>query len=458
MQAAGFGLCLSGMVLCAQAPIAATGGGGRVLALPTDFAVLESQEPRKDLACTITPAKPWLGFDLKFHTGYEVGIPLHELVGPGNSLTMIFRVIPENGKPRYFSQHARVPKIEEDATGSAYLQASFDVGEGRYKVDWLMRDNAERVCSAYWRLEAALPSKDKALVLELPPGGVEPADFETFRDEPPVEKAGSEPLLNVKILMNFAPLNAGSTVFQPVDARALVAVLRMIQRDPHIGRFSVVAFNLTERRVVYRQDNADRIDFPGLGEAVRKLNLGTVDMETLSQKHGDTEFLTNLIQKELGGEDHPDAVIFAGPKALLDENVPAKALKEVGEPDYPVFCMSYNLNPHATPWRDSIEHAVRFFRGYEYQITHPRDVWYAVTEMVSRTLNLRDEKRGFAKPAEEAELVAPALVSGASCGICGSPRGLPRAGDRFPETPGSVRADAGEHRGSIPGGSIDQAR
>jgi len=388
--------------LVGQSLMPATGASGTVLVYSTDAAVLEGQEVRKDLPCTVTPVKPVLGFDLKFHSGYEVTVPLHELAGSDNLLTMIFRVIPENRKefPIYFSQRVRVPQIDEDAGGSAFLQGSFDVGEGKYKIDWLMRDRSERVCSSYWDAEATLPPKDKDLSPVLSPGSVKVTDTEEFKEEPPVERTQGEPPLNVKILVNFAPLNSGATVLQPLDTNALVSVLRTIGREPRIGKFSIVAFNLAEQRVVYRQNNADRIDFPALGNSLRQLNLGTIDLKTLSQKHGDTEFLANLIRKELGGQDHPDAVVFAGPKALLDENVSQDTLKGVSEPDYPVFYMNYNLNPQATPWRDAIGHAVKYFKGYEYTISRPRDLWYAVSEMVSRTLKSKNGKRASGAPAQ----------------------------------------------------------
>jgi len=33
----------------------------------SDLAVLEARDIRKDLACTVTPVKPEVGFDLRFH-------------------------------------------------------------------------------------------------------------------------------------------------------------------------------------------------------------------------------------------------------------------------------------------------------------------------------------------------------------------------------------------------------
>jgi len=388
---AGLGL---GGPLAAQAPIVGAGPSGAVRILGTDLAILEVEEPRKDLPCVVTPAKPVLGFDLRFHTGYEVSVPLRELAGLENLLTMIFRVTPENQKEvsHYFVQRVRVPPIDAEARGDAYLQGTFDVGEGRYHIDWLMRDRAERVCSFYWETEAELSPRDKQMSVALAPSAVASAESEAFREEPPVTRAAGE-ALNVKILVNFAPQNAHASALLPQETHALVSILRSLSREPRFGRFSLVAFNLQEQRILYRQDNADRIDFPGLGEALETLKLGTIDVKRLAQKHGDTEFLTGLIQREMNDASHPDALIFAGPKVLLEENVPVESLKESGEVEYPVFYMNYNLDPQSNPWRDAIGRAVRFFRGQEFTISRPRDLWSAVTEMVGRIVSMRASRR-----------------------------------------------------------------
>src|SRR5579883_2959860 len=127
-----------------QSPIQQTSGGIHIF--NTDMAVLEAQEIRKDLPCTVTPEKPSLGFDLRFHAGYEVSVPLKDLSGLENQLTILFRITPDNKKdePSYFVQHIRVPSIEDDAKGDANLSGSIDLGEGTYHVDWLMRDRGER--------------------------------------------------------------------------------------------------------------------------------------------------------------------------------------------------------------------------------------------------------------------------------------------------------------------------
>jgi hypothetical protein len=369
--------------LTAQAPM-----GNAVRINPSDLTVLEAREVRKDLVCTVTPGKPELGFDLRFHVGFDVSVPLNELSGNENQLTILFRVIPDSHKdqPSYFVQHIHVPEIADDAKGDANLRGTVDLGEGSYHVDWLMRDRSERVCSFYWDSEAALPAKDKQVELALTPGSVERAVLEQFGEEPPVQRTVVTTPLNIKVLVNFAPQFSDASAMRASDTMALVTMLRRIAREPNFGKFTLVAFNIQEQRVVYRQSSADKIDFPALGEAVHNIKLGTVDVKRLSQKHGEIEFLTDLIKKEVAaGGDHPDAVIFAGPKIMLDDSMPEDQIRPFAtDVDFPVFYVNYNLYPLDMPWKDTVSHAVKLFRGTEYTISRPRDLWFAVSEMVSR--------------------------------------------------------------------------
>lgn len=359
--------------------------GGAVHTFSTDEAILESQETRKDIGCTVDPMKPALGFDLRFHAGYDVTVPMKDLAGSDNMLTMIFRVTPEKDKdhPVYFSKRFNVPKIEDDAKGEAFLEGTFDVGEGSYHVDWLMRDRAERVCSSFWDTTASLSSKDKEVALHIAPGEVEPADSELFKQEPPVPRDEQSGPLNVKVMVNFAPQKFASATLQPLDTNALVSILRNISREPRIRTFSIVAFNMQEQKVLYRQDESEQIDFPALGDSLNALKMGTVNYKQLGQKHSDVEFLSNLITQEMNNS-HADAVIFAGPKVMLNEAVPPESLKQVESINFPVFYMNYNLYPQANPWRDAIGNTVKKLRGYEYTISRPRDLWVAWTDIVSR--------------------------------------------------------------------------
>jgi hypothetical protein len=368
---------------CAQIPL--VGVGTQIQINGSDLAVLETQDVRKDLSCSVDPVKPSLGFDLRFHAGYDISLPLRDVAGNENLLSILVRVTPDARKddPSYFVQRIRVPKLPDDAKGEADLGGLFDLGEGKYHVDLLMKDRSERVCSFYWDAEATLADRDKEIQPAIAAGAVERAEYEQFNEEPPVERAPGKPL-NIKILVNFAPQNSSLSSLRPIDTLALVTVLRRLSREPQFGKFSVVAFNVQEQRVLYRQSSAERIDFPALGRAIQGVEPGKVDLKQLSQKHGEVSFLSDLIKKEISN-DHPDALIFAGPKVLLDDSVPEEDLKPLAsDVTYPVFYMNYNLNPQAVPWKDAIGKAIRNFRGTEFSISRPRDLWFAVSEVVSR--------------------------------------------------------------------------
>lgn len=356
----------------------------------TDAAVLDTEEVKKDLPCVVTPVKPLLGFDMRFHSGYDILVPLSELSGDGNELTIIFRVNSASKKdaPVYFTQRYSVPAVDEEAKGDALLQGGFDLGEGEYHVDWMMRDRMERVCSQNWDISAALTSRDEGVKLAAAPDSIEASDKEFFKQDPPVSRVNADKALNVKVLINFAPQQSFASTMMPIDTSALVSILRNISREPTIYKFSVVAFNVNEQRVVYRQEETDQIDFPELGKALGTIKPGIVDYKQLVDKHSGSEFLARLISDELGS-NKSDAVIFAGPKVPADDSVSSEDIKELAGLSYPVFYMNYNLSPQQNPWRDPIGVVVKKLRGFEYTISRPRDLWTSWADIIGRISKLK---------------------------------------------------------------------
>lgn len=382
----------------AQEVLSGPAPDSRPILITGDLAVLEAGEPRKDLNCKVTPDKAILGWDLKFHAGYEVEVPLKELEGLGNMLGIVFRVVAKGGdrEPVYFSQKVRVPPLTA-ASGDVSLAGTFNLGEGTYHVDWLMRDFVGRFCSSYWDLEVALPKEDKQISVALPAQAIQHSEGEQFQPEPPVQRGHQEPPLHVKILMNFEPQRPESAALDPQDLVVPVSILRGLSRDLRIGRISLVAFNLQERRILYQENSSDQIDFPSMGNALNQLTMGTVDVSQLENKNGDMEFLSSLVKSQTSADDHADGLIFVGPKMLTGSSVPQEDLRQIGELQYPVFYMNYTHVPEDILCRDAIGRIVRFFKGREYTIDAPRDLWNAVSEVVARIAKTKQTKS--VKPA-----------------------------------------------------------
>lgn len=361
----------------------------------SDLAALNAEQERKDFQCDMEIVQPFLDFDLRLHSGYRATVPLRNLAGAGRVLA-VFRVTPEErpGAPVYFSQEFEVPPLSADAKGYASFSGLFDLGVGKYRVDWLIRNSNQHVYASHWQLDAKPPKVGGTLALTLPPGTVQEFTSDRFRAETPM--GGSRDGLYVKVLVNFAPQDDRETVLRNTDLDALVSILRSIAREPRFSRFSLTAVNVNEERIIHRQDTADSIDFPALGASLAHSNPGTIDVKQLEQKHGRSVFLTKLFNEAMGSAERPDMLIIVGPKAMLSQKAALDGIRAAGGPDCPVVYLNYLANPLANPWKDTIADAVKSLKGHIYTITKPRDLWSAWSSMLEQTVAARRPGRTVA--------------------------------------------------------------
>jgi len=128
-----------------------------------------------------------------------------------------------------------------------------------------------------------------------------------------------------------------------------------------------------------------RINFPALGEAVESIHGGVVDANQLQDEDSGPRFLGNLLAAHLGSQDpQPDAIIFVGPKLVLEKKISGQLLATDGHVTSPLFYLIYDRNPRSFPWRDSISKVLRTYKGLEYSITLPRDFGRAMKDMMVR--------------------------------------------------------------------------
>ena len=351
-----------------------------------DMAVLESSEPRKDLACQLTPERPYLGFDLRFHAHYRVTVPIKVLGDAGGWLQVVMRVRPtgDSEQPVYLAHRLIVPDFPLGVKGEGVLAGGFDLGLGRYQVDWLMRDGGGRVCSSHWKLEASLGG-GQDLPLTLAPNMVTGREEGSSADEPALERPASPPL-HVKVLLNLSPAKPQESILKPHEAAVLLSILRGITREPGVSRFSVVAFNLRAQKIIYREECADKIDFAALSKAAQLPSAGTINYRLLRDSQSETHFVTTLLTDHLGTQTGTlDAVIIIGRKVTIEKKVSLDQLKTGGRAPYPIFYLSYNPNPFDEPFADTIGSALKAYKGaLAYDIVVPHDLGVALRDMLFR--------------------------------------------------------------------------
>jgi hypothetical protein len=352
----------------------------------TDMSVLASRERRADFSCHVTTDRPALGFDLRFHSDYRVTVPIKVLADVGGRLQTVIRVTPSanSEEPVYLVHQYSVPALQSGEKWEGALAGGFDLGPGRYQVDWMMRDGRGRVCSLHWELDAKLSGSEQRLPLTIDPNKVAERLKGAFDEEPPTERSATRPL-QVKFLLNLSPGQPDESILSSEDAAALLSILRSITRVPGIRCFALVAFNLREQKILNRQSNRD-IDFVQLRQAVQSRTAGTINYHLLQDRQSETHFVTKLLTDQLGAAAaSPDAIIIIGRKVTLDKKVPLERLKEGGAISCPIFYLNYNPKPMDNPWRDTLSSALKAYKGaLEYEIVLPRDWGEAMRDMLSR--------------------------------------------------------------------------
>jgi hypothetical protein len=367
----------------AQSLLSGTASNLPLRLLTSDSAVLDLGEPKRDLPCTVSVIKPQLEFDFMFHTGYRVSLPLRELAGPENLLTMVFRVTAATGgsEPAYFTQKIRVPAIASDQGGDAAFEGAFLVGRGKYQVDWLMRDRDERFCTNFWNVTARLNPKDTLLAQAVLQDVVKPMPPDPFVDEPATDPAWAGRRLSVQVLVNFAPRHPAGAIIAPDELRDVSGILRQINREPSIERYTFVACSLQPYKVIHRQQGVRQIDLPDLGRAVSTVELGRVSVDQLAMKDGASSFVAEVILEDFERE-RPDAIILISPKSDVELKLPREVLNRLQ--GCPVFYLNYGHNRDPFYFVDTFGTAVRQLRGFAYTISQPRDLVIAWSDIVSR--------------------------------------------------------------------------
>jgi hypothetical protein len=341
---------------------------------------LEAQRSRRDLPCVVTSPKPELGFDFMFHTGYQVEVPVREMAGDGNELTIQFRVVPQDrpDDASYMVQRVSVPALEAHSRGEGRLYGIFTLGEGRYHVDWLMYDQRDRICAMSWDLEAKLNSKDSQLRPWIPRALVQLLR-PLFASEPPLMRVPGNGSPRFSIIVNYP----SAALIGDHGLYGLLAILRQMGRDLRIQPYSIIICSFETQQVVYRQGNeGGGIDLPALGEALQSAKLGTVDAKRLVSTRSPAQFAADLIRQQLE-EDKSDALVVLGPKEGSETTVPRESLESFDKLGKPAFYLSY-VTGQVGPWRDPISSIMKHLRGFEYRIDRPKDFFNAWSDVVTR--------------------------------------------------------------------------
>ncbi|HUE11587.1 MAG TPA: hypothetical protein VMQ54_11640, partial [Steroidobacteraceae bacterium] len=137
--------------------------------------VLSRLDPRggeRLLACEVEPVKPSLSFGFRFRAGYIFRVPLTQYSGARHRWSVLTEITPEGStQPVHLLDNIRLPAIlKNKMLGEA--DGGYLLGEGRYRVKWILLDDLGRVCRKGWQIEVKLSRAESSAKVAMLPNSV----------------------------------------------------------------------------------------------------------------------------------------------------------------------------------------------------------------------------------------------------------------------------------------------
>jgi len=360
-------------------------------------------EGRK-LDCDIQRVRPFLDFTFRFEAGFVLRCPVRIFDGNATEVVAYARVTSSNGESITLGDRFTTPAIPDDMRSRTNIHrlnnffemsGGFLLGEGEYTVEMLVADNRERFTKSRWKVKAALARGEAQVPLAIAANTASQLSGKPWDGK----LADSGQGVRLTVLLNAAPRDPASTRLRAWDRTFLLDSVSSLLRQTPCESVKLVAFNLEQQRVIFRQEKFDRAGFRCLSRALRELELGTVDYEVLKRRNGWAELLTGLTKEEFHASEPSDAVIFLGPVTRLMDKISA-AEWEMPAPKSPRF-FDFEYYPawmNGGEFPDAILHLTSAQNGTVVRIHSPSELARGIQRMIHE-LKPGQTKRTFVPPS-----------------------------------------------------------
>jgi hypothetical protein len=338
--------------------------------LPASWASTFERTFTGNLECQVSPTRPYLNFGFRFQAGYFFAAPLKQFFGPGHRLNVVARVTPKGEPPVYLGQGFDLPPVPKTKqvmeVGGGYL-----LGEGEYRVDWLLFDDQNRACRKSWTTKVERSGADRKVDLAIPPNTVTEFSLAGLRPQRYESRSGGP----LTVLLNAAPLSPRRLRLRASDELLLVGALSSLLERLGERPVRLIVFNLDQRTELYRRDQfrADRLH--EVGQAINQLELGMVDYEVLKSPKGHVEFLADLLNQEADSE----TVVMLGPTTRYFEKMPAEKLEKGRARIFNLQFLPFLR--YGSPFPDILDSATRRRKGKTMLLRTPADFAKAIAAL-----------------------------------------------------------------------------
>jgi hypothetical protein len=348
--------------------------------IPTVNRLFDSKQTQNTLKCDVQTWSPALDFDFRYQAGLFLIAGMNQFRF-GDRVTAYLRVVPEGSAPVFLWQSLKLPspapgseairpgdlKHQEITLGNA-----FNVGEGRYSVEFLFVSQGGGSCYKKWSWSVGNHA-DKRVPQMMSPGSVTPIVIDSWDGH--LDSKG----VRLRVLLDAASMRQYSSQLYPWDRSLLLEALASVLKQVPARSVALTAFNLEQQREIFRQEQFDAAGFEKLSKALEGVGLATVPYEAL-RKGSAPKFLINLTREQVS-VDHPaEAVVFLGPLSSVDQNILMQPFDDSGSPRFFYFA----LHRSGANFPDAIEHLTKNLHGSVFSISTPSELALAIRKMTAQ--------------------------------------------------------------------------
>jgi hypothetical protein len=300
------------------------------------------------------------------------------------------KVTPAGGEAVYLANVIRLPDVPDKTRIVAEIGGGFLVGEGRYDVQWVMADDAGRICRKSWSFDAHLRRGERAVRVAMAPHTA--SGFTWFTRPDAARNQDDARPLRLTVLLHAAPVSLRRTTLRASDSVLLVSLLSSLLERLPARAVRLVVFNLDQQKELFRQDLFTPTTLDQVAQSINEVQLGVVDYRVLQNRRGHVDLLTDMVNRELQAKEPSDVVLFLGPAARYGDKVPPAALEPAGAAAPQFYYLQYRPFYRASSnFPDIIALALRKLRGRTVTIHTPGEFAKAIQQV---------ERRAAQKPPE----------------------------------------------------------
>ena len=346
------------------------------------------------LDCHIEPMKPFFDFAFRFEIGYVARCSMRQFEGNATTLGTVLRIAPDSEKAYMLGQHLALPDISPEMKSKInwqHLNAEFEIsgvfaaGEGDYAIDLAIMDSHNRIRRKSWRAKAFVHGKEAQATQALKPGAIAAISLPFWKG---TSMDGNG--LHLTVLLDAAPMNPYARKLRAWDGAFLLGSVSSLLRHLPVASVRLVAFNLDQQAVLFREDDFDHSGLRNLAQALSKLELGSISYKTLQRQNGWADLLMKLVHDEAAAEHPSDAVVFIGPTNRIDAKISPELFNTPGRGDLPFFYFEYYPRI-GSEFPDTIQNVTNARNGTTFKIHSPGELADAIGKM--------QKKLGVDKPA-----------------------------------------------------------